>query len=371
MTIAVAFTSLLVMAFHLRAQENTQDESEEISWYVIPLWLPDIIMGFKTEGGITAEADILFGVGNIRVGGLKQSIDGKIFFVERGRAYYRLGNNNLALVEIDQYLYSDQRFGLGLVYEIELADRIEAGLRVRIENLTFWHRPRSKTLPDDLYYPKLTITEGFQVVPGLQVTVDRRDSDVDTFEGWYGQAYLEGTHKSIGSTEGFLSTGLDWRQFFKLGDNQTIGYNLVGRYGAGLPFYEEYRAGGSKSLRGFPYDRYVGDLELQANSEYRYYLPFPILEYSILDRTISHRLGFVLFADAGRAWDGELGTKFPNDVAWDVGFGLRLTLDTPEPLAVLRADFAVSPENIKSTTSLLTLSIPTFLIPLVDTSHRF
>jgi outer membrane protein assembly factor BamA len=370
MTIAVAFTSLVLIASPPLAQEGGQGEPEEISWYVTPLWLPELIARFNAEG-ITAEADILFGVGNFRVGGLKQSIDGRIFFVERGHVYYSTATNNLVPEGIDQYLYSDQRFGLGLAYETEVADSIKVGPRIRIEDLTFWHRPRGKTLPNDLYYPKLTINEGFQVVPGLQITADRRDSTADTLEGWYGQAYLEGTHKSIGRTESFLSTGLNWRQFFKLADNQTIGYNLLVRYGAGLPFYEEYLVGGAKSLRGFPADRYVGDLELQVNTEYRYYLPSPVLEYSILDRTIGHRLGFVLFADAGRAWDDNLGIKFPEGIGYDVGFGLRLTLDIPEPIAVLRVDFAISPENIESKTPLLTLSIPTFLIPLIDTSHRF
>ena len=379
-----AFVSLMLITSVLwaqEAQENEFDENqaEEIDGYITPLWLPELLMNYRAQG-ITAEADLFFGLSNFRLGGFKQSIDGKIFFFERGRDYYSIQENKLIPREIDENIFSDQRIGLHLNYDTELVERIKVGPKLRLEHLTFWDRSET---PLTKLYPQLNTRNDFQVVPGLQASADRRDSTVDTFEGWYSRVYLEGASESLGSTISFLATGLDWRQFFKLADNQTIGYNLVGRYGINLPFYEEFRAGWIKSLRGYPPDRFVGDLELRASTEYRFYLPSPVLEYPFLGRSFSHRLGFVLFADAGRAWDDRFDPTFPNDVAYDGGLGLALTLDAPGTLGVLRIDFAFSPENTicPGGTSSPTCNnkiniffirdVPTFLLPQIVTSHQF
>lgn len=373
--LVVALLSSILIASLSWAQTTTDEDevdpsaTEEIDWYVTPLWLPELLMNYRASG-ITAEADLFFGVSNFRVGGFKQSIDGRLFFLERGRDYYSINDktNELEPKKIVDNLFSDQRIGLHLSYDTELVERIKVGPKLRIEHLTFWDRSKKSTTN---LYPQLTLRNDFQVVPGLQASADRRDSTIDPFEGWFGRATLEGANELTGSTISFLTTGLDWRQFFKLADNQTIGYNLVGRYGGNLPFYEEYRVGWIKSLRGYPPDRFVGDLELRASSEYRYYLPSAILEYPFLGRMIGHRLGFVLFADTGRAWDDRFPPDFPNDVAYDGGFGIVLTVDAPGAIAVLRADFAFSPENINTIIPIFDINVPFFLLPLLDTSHHF
>ena len=225
--------------------------------------------------------------------------------------------------------------------------RTKVGFRNRFEHLTFWNREIS--LRDNMK-PKVEeelLKGGFQEVIGVQITVDHRDSSADPKDGWFVKAFVEGTDNSLGSIDGYLSTSVDVRQFFKLPEaDHTLGYHLLGKYGVSLPFYEKYRIDG-KWLRGFPGGRYTGNIEMGGGLEYRYYIGPLTLEYSVLDYKVRHRIGIALFVEAGRIWDEEVGVRFPEDLAYDGGLGLRMGLDFPNPVTVLRADFGFSRESVK------------------------
>ena len=119
-----------------------------------------------------------------------------------------------------------------------------------------------------------------------------------------------------------------------------LNYNENSPSGKTLPFFKQFVAGGPNSMRAWPLrqlglgssllsdtsstfrDRY-GDMQLEANAEYRY----PIAHYS------SVNINGALFIDAGNIWNVRKDTNNPNsefdlarlgkDIAIGIGTGLR------------------------------------------------
>ncbi len=134
----------------------------------------------------------------------------------------------------------------------------------------------------------------------------------------------------------FVKTSLALRAFAGLGYN----YNETGRFGVTLPFFKQFVAGGPNSMRAWALrqlglgssllsdtsssfrDRY-GDMQLEANAEYRY----PIAHFT------SVNINGALFIDAGNIWNIRKDTNNPNsefninrlghDIAIGAGTGLR------------------------------------------------
>ncbi len=134
----------------------------------------------------------------------------------------------------------------------------------------------------------------------------------------------------------FSKTSIALRAFAGVGYN----YNKSGRFGATLPFFKQFIAGGPNSMRAWALrqlglgssflsdtastfrDRY-GDMQLEANAEYRY----PIAHFT------SVNVNGALFVDAGNIWNIRKDAANPNsqfdisrlgnDIAIGAGTGLR------------------------------------------------
>ena len=116
------------------------------------------------------------------------------------------------------------------------------------------------------------------------------------------------------------------RGFFK---KNTFAYKVVGGIATeSTKESQRFWVGGGNSLRGYDGGYFQGREKLVGTIENR--------------TQINDFLGFVLFADAGRAWNQKGRDKsythdasFPDDIATSVGLGLRLNT----PIGPLRFDF--------------------------------
>ena len=158
----------------------------------------------------------------------------------------------------------------------------------------------------------------------------------------------------------FRKSGLAYRLFGGIGYN----YSNDPKIGQSLPFFKQFVAGGPNSMRAWPLrqlglgasllsdtsttfkDRY-GDIQLEANIEYRFQLA-----------TISTiKIGSAFFIDMGNVWNLKNNianenskltwNRFARDIAIGVGTGLRLDFD----YFLIRLDFAYKvkdPARIKN-----------------------
>ncbi|HEX6972731.1 MAG TPA: BamA/TamA family outer membrane protein, partial [Limnochordia bacterium] len=122
--------------------------------------------------------------------------------------------------------------------------------------------------------------------------------------------------------EGDLST------YWRIGSSrQTIAMRVAaGTSDRALPFEEEFRLGGSETVRGYQYGAMHGDTMLLANLEYR----FPIVE----------ALQGVVFVDAGNAWSHSEPIEL-KELKHSYGVGVRLQT----PLGVIRVDYGIGEDG--------------------------
>ncbi|MFQ3549272.1 MAG: BamA/TamA family outer membrane protein [Armatimonadota bacterium] len=104
-----------------------------------------------------------------------------------------------------------------------------------------------------------------------------------------------------------------------------------------LPFFEQFFAGGSDTLRGYKEDRFWGKNMLLASAEYR----FPI----------ASAMSGVVFVDYGDAWGGDRSFRIRDLEQHDsfegklgTGFGVRVTT----PIGQLRLDWGVGDEGSRT-----------------------
>jgi outer membrane protein assembly factor BamA len=155
----------------------------------------------------------------------------------------------------------------------------------------------------------------------------------------------------------------DFRYYINFGTKQSLvarvfaGTGLAYGNSDGLPFIKQFSAGGPQSMRGWDYrslgpgsldssltsvDLNTGDIQLEGNLEYRI--------------SLSKTFKFALFTDVGNVWLMRAQEDKPNanfdikrlgqDLAWDVGFGIRLDFS----LFVIRFDnaYKIYSPNLRS-----------------------
>ena len=152
----------------------------------------------------------------------------------------------------------------------------------------------------------------------------------------------------------FLRGDIDFRQYYKLGDNtwfvcrQLVGCGIPYGNSYDMPFERSFYSGGSIGMRAWKYRKLgpgayhpendnnnierIGDIQLECNAELR----FPI----------HGSFNGALFVDAGNIWNYHANTLLPggefhfnsfyNQLAVDAGFGVRLDFN----IAIVRLDWA-------------------------------
>lgn len=240
----------------------------------------------------------------------------------------------------DDNAYTERRTGGSLSFVRPIGDTIFASVGARFEGVQTNDRNRggSGFIQQDGEVGSVT----------LGVTRNRRDVDLDPANGdWFrvevepgfarisdvggatSDRSLIGRHNFVkGTVEYRAYFGAKRREFNKL-DEPVRTLALRVRYGhiAGkVPFYEQFFAGGSDTVRGYDEDRFWGRQTLVSNLEYR--IP------------IQKAFNMVLFADYGGAWGGyETIRRFDQSdkLKLNLGYGIGFSFRTP--LGPIRLDF--------------------------------
>lgn len=159
---------------------------------------------------------------------------------------------------------------------------------------------------------------------------DTRDREVGPTRGSWSELLVQRVDTRLGSESGYTRMTLTDRRYLPLGARLVYANRLLLQEVAGdAPFYDLYIVetsfkqqeglGGSKTIRGIPKNRYVGDGMFLWNAELRW--------RAAQFRAVGKPFHVVLsgFADTGRVWaDGiEVGSLL-QDLHHGVGGGVRL-----------------------------------------------
>jgi hypothetical protein len=190
------------------------------------------------------------------------------------------------------------------------------------------------------------------VSEGAGIVYDSRDSETFTRRGWFLQlgnrfskAFPIGANITYGEGEITLAKYAQLGGPFVLALQGAVDF----KYGH-VPFFElftggvfkpDYMIGGSASIRGVPFGRYLGQIKAVANAELRgLFMRFHVAGQSI-------QLGGDVFFDTGRVWS-DYTFHSPLDgsgvgLKWGSGVGGYLLWGQA---AMFRIDFAYSPDAV-------------------------
>ncbi len=185
-------------------------------------------------------------------------------------------------------------------------------------------------------------------------TNNTRDLDIDPASGHYFKTSLEAGVSNITEVGGvfsglndllgrnnFIKGALDMRYYYSPQGRRLkpddLRHVIATRVYAGtitgtIPFFEQYFAGGSDSIRGYPEDRFWGKNVVYANFEYR----FPLQK----------AMSLVGFFDYGDAWGGyDTVNTFIQSSSFQGEFGYGVGIHFRTPLGPIRLDLAFNKDG--------------------------
>ena len=223
--------------------------------------------------------------------------------------------------------------GFGKNFRLSLGAKVEY-IREKHENGKLQKAPNNRW-----YYKTPT---GFKELEGVDdkyilwsiypyVSYDTRNNYLNPTSGTYGKLQLEAGHAGGYKSGTFGNVTLELRKYHRgLFKNNTFAYKLVGGVMTdGTKESQKFWVGGGNSLRGYDGGFFKGSQKVVATIENR--------------TQINDIVGFVLFADAGRAWKQNGrdpsytrdNKDFGHNIGTTAGVGLRLNT----PIGPLRFDF--------------------------------
>ncbi|ACL70517.1 BamA/OMP85 family outer membrane protein [Halothermothrix orenii] len=157
----------------------------------------------------------------------------------------------------------------------------------------------------------------------LMTRKDTRNHPLYPTSGGVNTVSVEYAGQALGGDYNFTKYNLDVRRYFQgFKDKHAWAVKMETGIGEGdIPVVEQYRLGGSNTLRGYDRGDFTGKNMLLFNVEYS----FPIVE---------RKLDGVVFADAGNTWD-KLENVDLTDLNYSTGLGVRLNT----PLGKIRLDY--------------------------------
>ena len=167
---------------------------------------------------------------------------------------------------------------------------------------------------------------------------DTRDKEVNPSKGRYYDFCLTLARKEIGGKENYAKLGFDLRHYLNPGGGRHV-FAFRTRTGcstANVPYHAKFRLGGQESMRGYPWERFIGTRESLFNAEYRLTL-FKELPFFVPNKRWEY--GITLFVDSSRAWDKGDELSSLNDFSLSYGIGQRLYFP---PVMVFRFDYGTA-----------------------------
>ena len=163
------------------------------------------------------------------------------------------------------------------------------------------------------------------------ISYDTRNNYLNPTSGLYAKWQIEGGHAGGYKSGNFGNTTLELRTYHKgLFKNNTFAYKVVGGIASNsTKESQKFWVGGGNSLRGYDGGFFKGSQKLVATIENR--------------TQLNDIIGFVVFADAGRAWKQNGrdpsytrdNSRFGHNIGTTAGVGIRLNT----PIGPLRFDF--------------------------------
>ena len=163
------------------------------------------------------------------------------------------------------------------------------------------------------------------------ISYDTRNNYLNPTSGLYAKWQIEGGHAGGYKSGNFGNTTLELRTYHKgLFKNNTFAYKVVGGVATNnTKESQKFWVGGGNSLRGYDGGFFKGSQKLVATIENR--------------TQLNDIVGFVVFADAGRAWKQNGrdpsyirdNKDFGHNIGTTAGVGIRLNT----PIGPLRFDF--------------------------------
>ena len=163
------------------------------------------------------------------------------------------------------------------------------------------------------------------------ISYDTRNNYLNPTSGLYAKWQVEGGHAGGYKSGNFGNTTLELRTYHKgLFKNNTFAYKVVGGIASNsTKESQKFWVGGGNSLRGYDGGFFKGSQKLVATIENR--------------TQLNDIIGFVVFADAGRAWKQNGrdpsytrdNKDFGHNIGTTAGVGIRLNT----PIGPLRFDF--------------------------------
>jgi outer membrane protein insertion porin family len=235
---------------------------------------------------------------------LRASLYSRVIFRFQGGLF---GSGDTSFTKDNQY--NERRTGGSFGFSRPVhGENSSVGLSLRAENVKTENLKATTTSGTNNFImqdgPVAVLTAGF--------TQDRRDVPIDAARGDWVQLTLEPGFSNINRVGGltsdnsiigpnfFSKASFEYRRYFssgpprgfKLDDpRKVLAFRLRGGAILGdVPFFEQYFAGGSESVRGYQEDRFWGRQMITSTMEYR----FPIQK----------SFSLVGFVDYGGAWGG-------------------------------------------------------------------
>lgn len=260
-------------------------------------FLPNLHLYLEAQATVPKEVRNFYGFGNATT--RDDSLEAEDF--------YRVKSNDYSVrPTVYMYFSRQTRAGLGLAYRYS---------EVRLRDKTFLQALNPR--PYGVAAASL-----FEIASELQY--DSRDHERVATRGFYGRLNFSAMPAMLDNKDTFTKLQADSRVYLGSRD-VTLALRAAGeRVWGNFPFYEAAFLGGSRSLRGFRFQRFAGDATAWGNAELRLYLT----RFMLLLPT---DLGVFGLADAGRVWvDGK------SEGAWHKDFGGGIWL------APIRREFTFS-----------------------------
>ncbi|MET0153886.1 MAG: BamA/TamA family outer membrane protein [Candidatus Binatia bacterium] len=235
------------------------------------------------------------------------------YYADPTKEFFGLGNNNVGPDELSTNRY--ERFYGTLALGLRLSRRFAVVASGAYNQVQISHGHLEDDVPSTAsLFPDLVGIHGGKTNPlSLSVLFNDRQEAARPTRGWSIIAKATWVPNGLGNDFHYTRYTLDGSYLYPLiWRRQVLGLHLGGQYidtkRRRAPFYEFSSLGGSRDLRGYFEDRFLGTSNVVTNLEYR----LKLLDFSFF-KIWDIQIDGVVFGDAGRVFIGD------EDIAVDLG----------------------------------------------------
>lgn len=243
-----------------------------------------------------------------------------------------LGNETIRdelLTEQKHYQVDQSAILFGIQFKKSLTDKINLSVQFGFEKSSIKEKEYS-FLSDNDFYGEGELT--FSRVGGSLI-YDSRDNISFPYKGYYAEISTNYYPNIFNIEHQFGSIKTDFRSYIEnnLITHTTLSLRISGEQVFGIyPFFKGASLGGSRSLLGYPKNRFVGDASIFTQAELKIYLGKPRI-------IIPGKFGITFFTETGRVF-----LKGENSKKWHSSLGGGFYFDILDRMLTINFDVAFS-----------------------------